>query len=93
MYAKGNMNGADKIPVSCNPGAQDCPPSNPQFKYVDNSTGLLNPYFQLAQQYTFGDRMFQTNQGPSLICSLRRIPMGSRMQTATLAVRLRQPNS
>jgi phospholipase C len=65
MYAKGNMNGADKVTVYCNAGAQACPPSNPQFKYVDNSTGLLNPYFQLAQQYTFGDRMFQTNQGPS----------------------------
>jgi len=26
----------------------------------------LQPYFQLAETYTFGDRMFQTNQGPSL---------------------------
>jgi phospholipase C len=25
----------------------------------------VGPYFQLARQYTFGDRMFQTNQGPS----------------------------
>jgi phospholipase C len=25
----------------------------------------VQPYFQLAEQYTFGDRMFQTNQGPS----------------------------
>jgi phospholipase C len=65
MYANGNMTGADKIPVTCEKGVTDCPPANPQFKYVDNSTGILNPYFQLAQQYTFGDRMFQTNQGPS----------------------------
>ncbi len=65
MYASGNMTGADKIAVSCNKGAIGCPPPNPQFKYVDNSTGLLDPYFQLAEQYTFGDRMFQTNQGPS----------------------------
>jgi phospholipase C len=65
MYANGNMNGADKIHVTCKPGATDCPPPHPQFKYVDNSTGLLDPYFQLAEQYTFGDRMFQTNQGPS----------------------------
>jgi phospholipase C len=65
MYARGKMNGADKIPVSCEKGARGCPPANPQFKYVDNSTGLLDPYFQLAEQYTFGDRMFQTNQGPS----------------------------
>jgi len=66
MYDNGNMDGADKIPVTCGKGAQGCPPPNPQFKYVDNSTGNLNPYFDLAQQYTFGDRMFQTNQGPSM---------------------------
>jgi len=65
MYDNGQMDGADKIPVTCGKGATGCPPPNPQFKYVDNSTGLLNPYFQLAEQYTFGDRMFQTNQGPS----------------------------
>jgi phospholipase C len=65
MYARGNMNGADMVSVSCEKGATGCPPANPQFKYVDNSTGLLDPYFQLAEQYTFGDRMFQTNQGPS----------------------------
>jgi phospholipase C len=65
MYDNGKMDGADKIRVSCNKGAKGCPPPNPQFKYVDNSTGILDPYFQLAQQYTFADRMFQTNQGPS----------------------------
>jgi phospholipase C len=65
MYDNGNMDGADKIPANCNQGAKNCPPSNPQFKYVDNSTGTVDPYFQMAEQYTFGDRMFQTNQGPS----------------------------
>jgi phospholipase C len=65
MYDNGNMDGADKIPVACDAGAKGCPPAHPQFKYVDNSTRLLDPYFQLAEQYTFGDRMFQTNQGPS----------------------------
>ena len=65
MYNHGNMNGANNVAVVCNKNAQNCPPANPQFKYVDNSTGNLDPYFQLAEQYTFGDRMFQTNQGPS----------------------------
>jgi phospholipase C len=65
MYDNGNMDGANKIKVSCAKNAQNCPPANPQFKYVDNSSGILDPYFQLAEQYTFGDRMFQTNQGPS----------------------------
>ena len=36
---------------------------NPQFMYVNPSD--VQPYFALAEQYTFGDRMFQTNQGPS----------------------------
>ena len=40
-------------------------PSDPQFRYVDNSTGILNPYLQLATQYGWANLMFQTNQGPS----------------------------
>jgi phospholipase C len=63
MYDGGKMDGADKIP--CTPAVY-CPPTehpNPQFKYVMQSD--VAPYFALAEQYTFGDRMFQTNQGPS----------------------------
>jgi phospholipase C len=39
--------------------------SKPQFKYVDNSTGVVNPYLDLATQYGWANYMFQTNQGPS----------------------------
>ena len=63
MYDGGKMDGADLIP--CGPPA-NCPPNahpNPQFMYVNPSD--VQPYFALAEQYTFGDRMFQTNQGPS----------------------------
>jgi phospholipase C len=63
MYDHGNMDGADKVKVTCHKGANGCPPANPEFIYVNPSD--VDPYFQLAQQYTFGDRMFQTNQGPS----------------------------
>jgi phospholipase C len=63
MYDSGKMDGADKIPVYCAPNATGCPPPNPQFAYVDPSD--VAPYFQLAERYSFGDRMFQTNQGPS----------------------------
>lgn len=63
MYDRGKMDGADKILISCAKNASGCPPANPQFKYVIPSE--VQPYFQLAEQYTFGDRMFQTNQGPS----------------------------
>jgi phospholipase C len=44
------MDGAPMIPHSA-------------FMYVKPSD--VQPYFQMAEQYTFGDRMFQTNQGPS----------------------------
>ena len=60
MFDGGKMDGADQIPIACYVGP--CP-SNPQFMYVQASD--IGPYFQLAEQYTFGDRMFQTNQGPS----------------------------
>jgi phospholipase C len=59
LYDGGKMDGADKI--ICFPAAS-CP-ANPQFKYVKPSD--VQPYFALAEQYTFGDRMFQTNEGPS----------------------------
>jgi phospholipase C len=58
------MDGADLIPVACNDGATDCPAPDLQFGYVDPSQ--VQPYFQMAEQYTFADRMFQTNQGPSM---------------------------
>jgi phospholipase C len=60
----GLMNGADKVNVNCPPGDPNCtPPPNPQFQYVQASD--VQPYFTMAETYTFGDRMFQTNQGPS----------------------------
>ncbi len=63
MYDGGKMDGADQIVVTCSAGATNCPPANPQYWSVNPSD--VQPYFQLAEQYTFGDRMFQTNQGPS----------------------------
>jgi len=63
MFDSGKMDGADQIRVSCPQGSSNCAPPNPQFRYVNPSE--VAPYLQLAQQYTFGDRMFQTNQGPS----------------------------
>jgi len=63
QYDGGKMDGADLVTVVCPPGISNCAPPNPQFTYVNPSE--IRPYFALAEQYTFGDRMFQTNQGPS----------------------------
>jgi phospholipase C len=60
IYENGKMDGADQINVSCSSDATNCPPPNPQFRYVQASD--LDSYFQMAEQYAFGDRMFQTNQ-------------------------------
>jgi phospholipase C len=57
------MDGADLIPCDI---PATCPTNaypNPQFKYVEPSD--VQPYLQMAAQYTFANRMFQTNQGPS----------------------------
>ena len=53
------MDGADKVGCS-GPG---CPTSNPAYQYVQASD--VQPYFTMAETYAFGDRMFQTNEGPS----------------------------
>ncbi len=53
------MDGADTN--QCNP-SQNCP-ANPEYQYVPASD--VQPYLTMAQTYTFGDHMFQTNQGPS----------------------------
>ena len=62
MYDGGKMDGKNP---SCGPDAV-CPPyAHPNFwlAYVDPAD--VQPYFALAERYTFGDRMFQTNEGPS----------------------------
>ncbi len=63
-WNNGLMNGADQVRVTCGPQNPNCVlPPNPQYQYVQASD--VQPYFTLAETYTFGDRMFQTNQGPS----------------------------
>ncbi len=64
MYDGGKMDGANNVTVACAVGAPaSCPAANAQFAYVQASD--VGPYFHMAEQYTFSDSMFQTNQGPS----------------------------
>jgi phospholipase C len=62
-YNNGKMNGGDEVNVNfiqtCDTGA------HPQYRYVGNTDGTVQPYFDIAKQYGFDNRMFQTNQGPS----------------------------
>jgi phospholipase C len=62
MYDGGKMDGANLIPCTPSVPTAKCP-TDPQFMYVMPSD--VQPYFALAEQYTFGDRMFQSNEGPS----------------------------
>jgi phospholipase C len=56
-YDSGSMDGA------CNITATNCTGIEPEYSYAQSSNVV--PYFQIAQQYGYGNYMFQTNQGPS----------------------------
>ena len=57
------MDGAGNVP--CGPAVQCNKYPHPQFRFVDNSTGILNSYLAITTQYGWANYMFQTNQGPS----------------------------
>jgi phospholipase C len=61
---------------------EKCPPY-PQYQYVDNSTGTIQPYFTMAETYTFGDRMFQTNQGGSFVAHQYLLSGTARISTSS----------
>lgn len=42
-----------------------CPSSHAAMYYVDNSSGIMDPYLSMATQYGWANYMFQTNQGPT----------------------------
>ena len=62
-YANGKLDGFNRENSNCI-GATVCIPRNRRaYGYVPRSQ--VKPYFAMAMQYAFGDRMFQSNQGPS----------------------------
>ncbi len=65
-YDNGNMNGFNTETENCyqQQTNSQCPPHDvASYGYVPRSQ--VQPYWNLAQRYTFADHMFQTNQGPS----------------------------
>jgi phospholipase C len=63
MYDGGKMDGAERLALVGKGNSGQNPALHPQFGSVNASD--VQPYFRMAETYTFGDRMFQTNQGPS----------------------------
>ncbi len=62
-YAGGALDGFNLVKSTCR-DRDGCPLSvRRAYAYVPQSD--VQPYFTLATQYAFADRMFQTNQGPS----------------------------
>ncbi len=62
-YAGGQMNGFDLVHGACYSVITCGQLDLRAYGYVPRDE--VRPYFDMASQYTFGDRMFQTNQGPS----------------------------
>jgi phospholipase C len=69
MYDKGKMDGANLIPDNCAAASTLCKNDGAgqflSYKYVDNTTHIIDPYLELAADYGWANLMFQTNQGPS----------------------------
>jgi phospholipase C len=65
-YAGGNLNGFDRVQSSCRAKTppKQCPPANVRaYAYVPKTN--VQPYWDMASQYTLADDTFQSNQGPS----------------------------
>jgi phospholipase C len=62
-YAGGAMNGFDRVGVRCYSVVPCARHEIRAYGYVPLNES--RPYFDMASRYTFGDQMFQTNQGPS----------------------------
>jgi phospholipase C len=62
-HANGALDGFNDVMSACQAGKR-CPPHDVRaYGYVPRTE--VEPYFEMAQGYTFGDRMFETNEGPS----------------------------
>jgi phospholipase C len=62
-YAGGKMNGFNNVHSLCKSVIVCTPRDIRAYGYVPRSEA--KPLFDMAEQYVFGDHMFQTNEGPS----------------------------
>ncbi len=87
-FRKGKLNGFDLVHSHC--GARDrhkCPLRGRRaYGWVPHSE--IRPYLDMAKQYAFADRMFETNEGPSfpahqyLISGTSTVSQGSDLRAA-----------
>ncbi|MFY9718442.1 MAG: alkaline phosphatase family protein [Candidatus Cybelea sp.] len=59
----GKLDGFNLVRQTCRPGNACTAADRAAYGYVPQTQ--VEPYFDMAEQYAFADRMFQTNQGPS----------------------------
>jgi phospholipase C len=85
-YNDGKANGFSNVNSTCAKFAI-CPKFHVRaYGYVPRKE--VEPYFDIAESYSFGDRMFQTNEGPSfpahqyLLSGTSTIVNGSRLRAA-----------
>ncbi|HEV3092636.1 MAG TPA: alkaline phosphatase family protein [Candidatus Cybelea sp.] len=62
-HANGKLNGFNLAKSTCQVGEHCLPKALRPYGYVPHAE--IAPYFEMAEQYAFGDHMFQTNEGPS----------------------------
>jgi phospholipase C len=62
-YNSGKMNGFNNVSTRCESVIVCTPRQLRAYGYVPHDEE--QPYFDMAEQYAFGDHMFQTNEGPS----------------------------
>ena len=86
-YNHAQMNGFSTESLDCYAKPKQCPQSEvAAYGYVPE--GEIQPYWDMAEQYTFADELFQTNQGPSfpahqyLISGTSTIRNGSRYKAS-----------
>ncbi|MBV8344760.1 MAG: hypothetical protein JO190_07175 [Candidatus Eremiobacteraeota bacterium] len=63
-YDNGRLDGFNNVVSVCKKGATCPPPDIRAYGYVPRHE--VEPYFIMAERYAFANRMFQTNEGPSL---------------------------
>jgi phospholipase C len=85
-YDDGKLDGFNNVVSLCKRGFHCPPPDVRAYGYVPRNE--VEPYFTMAEQYAFADRMFQTNQGPSfaahqyILSGTSTIREGSRLRAA-----------